>query len=376
MSESMLFPQIPEIQDSIRFWMLRTKQGLYYYEFLEEHYIALGWNAVLLKDVEDSEKDESFLRKTIASQYKTKNTGNILGKCVRFCREMKPGDIVMIVGDGTTAFAKIEKYYEVNDPYCSVEKEDQVNTLLKQEKPEDLPRELLRCPYRKRWAITVLREFQCGEPVSPYLSALLARNTHSLSDVTEYADVILNLCYDAYYFRGKLTMAFKVSRRSAIRVQELTSFVLNAAEILSPGNVDRVSVKTTLHSPGDIILQVVAGLGPCLLCYVAVFGGKVGDCEFNSLISLLKDFLNRKNEAEKQALERRKLKAEAESLEQDVIRKKLENQKLAQELAAHLSDPSVRNLAAAAEKLEIKPTTATVIDLRELLDKAKEPSAQ
>ena len=38
--------QIPEIPSDTRFWMIRTKKGYFYQEFLEKKFVALAWNTI------------------------------------------------------------------------------------------------------------------------------------------------------------------------------------------------------------------------------------------------------------------------------------------------------------------------------------------
>ena len=53
---------------------------------------------------------------------------------------------------------------------------------------------------------------------------------------------------------------------------------------------------------------------------MAIFGGKVGNYEFNSLLGVIKGFINRKYENDKKAVELRKLSAEADLAEQQALR--------------------------------------------------------
>ena len=116
-------------------------------------------------------------------------------------------------------------------------------------------------------------------PISPYLQSAIARNWHSLSDLNEYSDLVLSGCFDTYIFRDKLTVTFRVRTKDEINVLDLSNFVLCAAKLLSEDHPENVHVKTTLHSPGDIILQIADFFqqNPLLLpiCYMAIFGGKV-----------------------------------------------------------------------------------------------------
>ena len=102
-----------------------------------------------------------------------------------------------------------------------------------------------------------------------------------MSDLNEYSDLVLSGCFDTYIFRDKLTVTFRVRTKDEINVLDLSNFVLCAAKLLSEDHPENVHVKTTLHSPGDIILQIADFFqqNPLLLpiCYMAIFGGKVGN---------------------------------------------------------------------------------------------------
>ena len=43
---------IPVISDDIKFWMVRTKEGFFFDEFIREEFIAIGWNAVTKRSEE------------------------------------------------------------------------------------------------------------------------------------------------------------------------------------------------------------------------------------------------------------------------------------------------------------------------------------
>lgn len=155
-------------------------------------------------------------------------------------------------------------------------------------------------PVYQAQKINVIKVLGVDDTISPYLQSAIARNWHSLSDLNEYSDLVLSGCFDTYIFRDKLTVTFRVRTKDEINVLDLSNFVLCAAKLLSEDHPENVHVKTTLHSPGDIILQIADFFqqNPLLLpiCYMAIFGGKVGNYEFNSLLGVIKGFINRKYE--------------------------------------------------------------------------------
>lgn len=157
---------------------------------------------------------------------------------------------------------------------------------------------------------------------------------------------------------------------------DLANFVLSAARLLSDNNPQNVQVKTTLHSPGDVILQIwnfaQENALPLLMCYVAIFGGKAGDYEFNSLIGVIKSLINHKHDKEKQALEMRKFAAEADLAEQEALGKKLENMERMRQLRLSTVEECVEALAEASKNLEITPSKGTIIDITKILEAQKE----
>lgn len=362
--------RIPVLREDTRFWMVRTKCDLYYQEFLRENYIAIGWNAVLQNDLNqpDADQPKGELACRIESIYqKERKIGNVLNKCYRFCYGMKPGDIAMIVGETTVTFAEVGEYCEAEGPQYSVHAEQEMDRMLEQYKSKLPQPEMFRCPYAKRRLIRQLRTLRREKQVGPYLQALLARNGHSLSDITEYSQTILGLCYDAYIYQGVFTLAFKVTRKQEIPAVDLAQLVMDTAELISAGHPERVQVRTTLHSPGDVVLQIAQdalALGPALLIYLAVFGGKAGNFEFHSVMTLAKEIRDWK-------YENRMHELEVEEKEEDVRNKKLQNLRQQVDLEDRLMERSGAVLAETAVRLEVEPTEATLQQIRELMNEKK-----
>lgn len=361
---------IATIAKDTNFWMVRAKRGFFFDEFLSNEFIAIGWNSVtqamispmLLKSQSDGIKEE------LKEIYGESRPGTALNKCIRFCYELKSGDIAVIVDNNRIAFAYIGEYYEDTSKRLSVEFEKEIHRQIEKANP-NLDR--FDCPYIKRRKIKVIKVLGENDVISPYLQTALARNWHSLSDLNDYAELVLSSCFDTFVFRDKLTVTFRVRKKEEINVLDLSNFVLNAAKLLSDDQPEKVHVKTTLHSPGDVILQiwnfVQENALPLLMCYVAVFGGKVGDYEFNSLLGIVKNIINSKYDKQKQELELRKLSAEVNLIEQQALEKELENIEKKRKLQIESIDAYSGALATAAENLEIEPCSATIIDITNIV---------
>lgn len=354
---------IPSINKDTHFWMVRTKRGYFYNEFLGNNFIGLGWNNVTVSVISEhlSAEQEKELKNQIQDEFGDKRPGVALNKCIRFCFELKEGDIALIVDRHKVAFVRIGEYYESDDKKLTVELEKEVHF-----KIENLNKHGYECPYIKRRKISILKEITDEKLINPYIYNAIVVNRHSLSSLDEYGETILSNCFSAFIYDGKLTITFRVARQESISAIVLADFVSNAARILSEDRPENISVKTTLHSPGDIIFQVwdfvQAHAMSLIFLYLAVFGGKYGDYEFNSVLSSVKDIIDRDYEKEKRQLE-------LDSLREDIYAKRLDNLKKERDLKERSFKQYGKPLVAAAKKLQIDNNQETIADISEFLEK-------
>ncbi len=366
---------IPFIKNDTNFWMVRAKRGFFFDEFIRKEFIAIGWNSVtkamISQNLTRSQSDR--IKASIKATYDESKPGTSLNKCIRFCYELKSGDIAVIVDNNRVAFTYIGEYYEEQSPGFTVELEKEVHQQIEKANPNT---DAFTCPYIKQRKITLIKVLTADDTISPYLQSAIARNWHSLSELNEYSDLVLSGCFDTYIFRDKLTVTFRVRTKDEINVLDLSNFVLCAAKLLSKDHPERVHVKTTLHSPGDIILQIgdFFQQNPLLLpiCYMAIFGGKIGNYEFNSLLGVIKGIVNHKYEKDKRNIELRKLSAEADLTEQQALKQKLENIETMRQLQLSSIDAYTAPLATAAKNLDIQPSSATIIDITKILKSQQE----
>ena len=366
---------IPSIKNDTNFWMVRAKRGFFFDEFIRNEFIAIGWNSVtkamISQNLTRSQSDR--LKASIKATYDECKPGTSLNKCIRFCYELKAGDIAVIVDNNRVAFAYIGEYYEEQSPTLTVELEKEVHQQIAKANPNV---DKFDCPYIKRRKISVIKVLNADDTISPYLQSAIARNWHSLSDLNEYSDLVLSGCFDTYIFKDKLTVTFRVRTKDEINVLDLSNFVLCAAKLLSEDHPERVHVKTTLHSPGDIILQIgdFFQQNPLLLpiCYMAIFGGKIENYEFNSLLGVIKGIVNHKYEKDKRNIELRKLSAEADLAEQQALGQKLENIETMRRHQLSSVDAYAEPLATAAKNLAVQPSSATIIDITKILKSQQE----
>ncbi|MBU5268872.1 hypothetical protein [Clostridium cochlearium] len=291
---------IENVDSSINFWMIRTKKGCFYDEFIQNEFIALGWNTITHKELSDiikqtdkKKKNElkDKLKRKIEKKYpKNKQPSHIINKCIRFVEVMKNGDIIMIPSRNNKkiSFAIVKDYFEDNK--CTYEKEIEVISRIDSKVDYNIES---KCPYKKRRKITLIKEID-GEKLNPNLYKVLA-SYHSISKINKYADYILSSIYNLYIWKNKLNLVFNVEQNKGINAKELSSFIYNASSLITTEDEDlQVFTKINLNSPGDIILTITQKISDIavvlknnlfwiFLLWGAVSGVKIGPIQLNSI---------------------------------------------------------------------------------------------
>ena len=129
MNSFALQPQ--SVSSKTNFWMIRTKRGFFFDEFLQKKFIAIGWNLITKSMIEPNKLTptiEAGLKDDIKENYEEKKPGTALQKCVKFCNTLKEGDIAVIVGKDKVALAVIGEYFEEMSSDTSVENEKKINS--------------------------------------------------------------------------------------------------------------------------------------------------------------------------------------------------------------------------------------------------------
>lgn len=93
--------KIPDVSDNTNFWLIRTMKGYFYDEFINQNYVALGWNFVTQNTSFDKMNIE-ILKDQIKERYEDKRPGVAINKCIRFIEEVKSGDYVLIPNSGSS----------------------------------------------------------------------------------------------------------------------------------------------------------------------------------------------------------------------------------------------------------------------------------
>lgn len=251
--------EIPQINPDTNFWLVRTKQGFFYDEFIKENFIALGWNIITQERIRNNKTkdDEKLIFEEIKKNYKgTKQPGRVYNKCVRFVEDIRENDIIMIPSANSKkiSFALAGEYYE--DKNLNYSKELEVNTQIEGAWGEVF---LIKCPYRKRRKIKLLKTVS-GAVLNPNLYKALV-SYHGISNINNYSDYILSSIFNVYYWENQINYVFNIEKKKDINPINISNVIINFADIAkemlsSETDINELSGKMNINSPGDIILTL------------------------------------------------------------------------------------------------------------------------
>lgn len=287
---------IKTIEENKNFWLVRTKKGFFYDEYVDNQYIALGWNTLEKEKINSIESDDDLklLKEEIEMRYDTKQGTTIINKCKRFINEMQEGDIVMLPShhNNSLAFAIVGDYYEEEE--CTYAKEIEVNKLI--DDGIDYGTKV-ECPYKKRRKIEIIKTIN-GERLNPNLYKVLA-SYHGISTINKYANFILSSIYNFYIWHGKLNFVINIEEKNGINAKYFSELIYYMSDILTMDSDDiKVYTQANVNSPGDVIASLTTQAGNfaqylcnnwlgILVLWGAISGIKIGPIELKSIPELV-----------------------------------------------------------------------------------------
>lgn len=275
---------IPEIPEATNFWMLRSKGGFFFDEFIKDKFVGLGWNYID-QNTSFSKNNIEYLKEGIQQWYGDKVPMTAINKCNRFINEIKEGDYVVIPSKGSSeiAICKIGIYYEENH---DVSKE-----ILIIRKVENGESEIgvIKCPYKKRRKIEVLLKIPTTR-LGPHLVKAIS-SYHGLSDLNEYAFDMLNCIYDCYVYRNSVMFSVNISKNTPIKAREMSKLMCGITEMFcSIVDEENVNITANINSPGKVVTflensynRLAKNKWKIVVLYVAIFGGSAFGFEFNGV---------------------------------------------------------------------------------------------
>ena len=354
--DALLDFDVPVIPEETRFWMIRTKKGYFYHEFISKNYVALAWNIITS---ETNFEQTELLNDTILLHYKEiKRPTLVINKCKSFINEIKVGDILVIPSEGSRyiTFAYAGEYYEEPSKTYEIE-----NNIIGRIEVRDVQIDEISCPYRKRRRITPIRTVR-SDIINYHLFKAIS-SYHGISNLDEHGTVILDHIFNCYAFENKARLVFHVTKESPITSKEFSGFLYSINAILTSNGIDEhvISTQASVHSEGDIVFTIkeaITWLSTNYLWFVAIAvvigGGKFLSVELPGIPRIIKDVLSINVEKEKN-------KAELIGIELENLNKALElRDKM---LSAGISPSELESLKTPLELLSTYSSSMQIVPL-------------
>lgn len=324
---------IRNIDENKKFWMIRTKKGFFFQEFIADQFVALGWNSIT-QETDFGKSQEEDLKEYIKNRYGDSKPLGAINKCKSFIFDINAGDYILIPSRRSEriAIAKAGEYYE--DESKKVIDELTVIPKIDSEEKEILD---VKCPYKKRRHIEVLKI------ISPALMNYNLRqavsNYHGLSNLDKYGEGVLNCLYDCYIYKNNLNIAINVKQTNPLNSRQISKLLYSFTEfVYAISNVDDISTTINLNSPGSIRMKLKNAVDvlkgakiPLIFIFLTITGGKGLGFELPGIVGTVRDIKTLEIAIEKEKADLEKEKEEVKTQRIENMSKVLELYKTAEE---------------------------------------------
>lgn len=243
-----IISNIPKLDSSCDYWLVRSNSGDYYTDFNINSYIGIAWNEISLKEIYDANSNTDRLKvilkdKMLVDENKGVSEsvyGIAAGQILRFANNIKINDIVLVPSEGSQRFLVgkiISAPYEIEDTYLQKELDDELN--------------YKKSNYKKRIDVKWLGWFNRSDADSALFKMIYTHNT--LSIINEYKDFINRALFPYYIQDDKLYTTYRVTETNDIQGSYLGQFIYQYSSIsmlLDPEN--RLNSKANVQSPGIV----------------------------------------------------------------------------------------------------------------------------
>lgn len=241
-----LVDDIKSIDSEQQYWMVRTMGGSYYDEFVSGGYIAIGYNQVSLANINSLPPSEVTAKEALKAMFHDRypdlrNSGYPVAQLLRFTRDIKDGDIVVIPSSGAyyVAFGVADgNMYEEEYPLIDNEH---------------------HCTFKKRYKIQW--KHRTVRTSLPPVLQLMFNSRHILSDInsySQYIDSIMNDCYvkdDVLHLVLKIQTEDEVSLDDFCDIRAISVLIDDFCRRCNIPYEDALLMKIQMESPGWLKLS-------------------------------------------------------------------------------------------------------------------------
>ena len=251
-----------------RYWFFRSMGGTFFEEFVEDGFIAIGSDDILLKDLKQLPLPENQARTNLKVVMREKyydisktQLAKAVGQIIKFYRNLTIGDVIVVPNFQSKKYAigivKSEMYED-----CSKHEEG-------------------KCQFAKRRKVKWLHTIERYQFDPKFLLCL--GNQQTMSCLDDYADFI-DRKIEPLYTKGDNTyLVLRVNQDKGLSWDDFCLFsdlgeLFKAVSRDNGINADLTKIRMTVNvqSPGDIMMVCPEGMKYLLIIVVVAICGVIG----------------------------------------------------------------------------------------------------
>lgn len=268
------------IPEDRNYWFVRTQKGTYYEDFKNDEFIGIEWDKVSnIEFIKSANEDD--LKVEVNKQYpELERPGYVAAQILKFCNEMKKGDIVLIPSKDSKwiTFGEILS----DDMYLYEKDQNDFETILDEfyDNAEGNAEATLLMKRRKiRW----IKDFKRSD-LDPYLYSIIYSH-NAIVDANPYS-IFIDRMLSQFYIKGdEGYFTYKINRKKNIPYADMLSFLNNNNRVMDyiiknfpelNFDKDDIIIKVNVQSKGP--LQIKSKMVKVLilgLIITALFGSKI-----------------------------------------------------------------------------------------------------
>lgn len=249
---------IKEVDTETNYYFVRTQKGEYFETFLQNGFIAYGYNQLTIDDLRNKSHEELRVKVGGLVNASDENASgkrkitSIINKNLQFIN-LIDGDIVVIPSENSDRFA-IGVIDGQNSLYSDIDAAQ-------------------NCPYYKRQKVKWLRQESRSKLPSIFHSI---RTHHGISELSEDYHKHIDSAIHGVYSKGDSTyLVLDVDMESEIKLDELYQLIGIIHDVAdSVGKSDETlgdpTIQVTLNSPGRVIIKALKGTAAAIMAFTLV----------------------------------------------------------------------------------------------------------
>lgn len=254
---------LPNISTENRIWLLRANGGEYYQDFYMNNFVAIGWNQVTLKML-DELNDQDLKQKVNEDDDENKRPGAAVNQMKTFVNDVSINDLVIVPSSAPNNNFLVGKI--ISDSYTETDQEILTN---------DRDFSYKKCGYMKRRTVQWIGVIQ-NEDIDSRLYKLVYSG-HTITNADEYRNFINRGLFDSYVVDDQMSITFKVKQESDISAFDYSNFIYSFSNIYHNFDPNEdLTIKTNVQSLGPIeFIGALAVIIPSVIA-IARYGFNAG----------------------------------------------------------------------------------------------------